>query len=87
MKLLPGFSHDYGYVCKLKKILYGLKQVPRAWFKKFTFVIFSLGFVVSSYDYALFVTCIDASRIILSLYVEDMIITSDDVDGISVLKA
>ena len=48
----PSVSHDFEYACKLKKALYGLKQMPRAWFDKFTFVISSLGFVASSYDYA-----------------------------------
>jgi len=82
----PGISHDSGYVCKLKKALYGLKQAPRAWFEKFSIVISSLGFVSSSHDSALFIKCTDAGRIILSLYVDDMIITGDDIDGISVLK-
>ena len=54
MEPLSGVSHDSGYVCKLKKALYCLKQAPCAWFEKFTFVISFLGFVASSYDLALF---------------------------------
>jgi len=79
-------SHDSGYVCMLKKALYGLKQAPRAWFEKFYVVISSFGFVSSNHDSALFVKCTNEDHIILSLYVDDMIITSDDIDDISVLK-
>jgi len=79
-------SPDSGYVYKLKKTLYGLKQAPLAWFEKFSIVISSLGFISSSHDPALFIKCTDAGYIILSLYVDDMIITGDDIDGISVLK-
>jgi hypothetical protein len=82
----PGISHDSGYVCKLKKALYGLKQAPYAGFEKFSIVISSLGFVSSSHDYALFIKCTNIGRIILSLYIDDMIITSHDINDISVLK-
>ncbi|CAJ2652486.1 unnamed protein product [Trifolium pratense] len=81
-----GVSHNQGEVCKLKKALYGLKQAPRAWFEKFSAVIISLGFNSSDYDSALFVRTTSHGRIILSLYVDDMIITGDDVDGIDELK-
>ena len=86
MKPPPGVSHDFRYVCKLRKTLYGLKQAALAWFEKFSAVISSLGFAASSYDSALLVKYTNTGRIILFLYVDDMIITSDDVDGISVLK-
>ena len=82
----PSVSHDYRYVCKLKKAFYGLKQAPHAWFEKFSVMISSLGFVSSSHDSAFFIKCTNTSHIILSLYVDDMIITGDDIDGISVLK-
>ena len=67
-------------------MLYGLKQAPCAWFEKFYVVISSLGFVSSSHDSTLFIKSTDAGRIILSLYVDDMIITGYYIDGILVLK-
>ena len=82
----PAIAHQPGEVCRLRKALYGLKQAPRAWFEKFSTVITTLGFRASNHDSALFVRCTSAGRIILSLYVDDMIITGDDHDGIESLK-
>jgi hypothetical protein len=79
-------SYDSRYVCKLKKALYGLKQASYAWFEKLSIVISSLGFVSCSHNYVIFVKCIDASHIILSLYVDDMIIIGDDINCILILK-
>ena len=66
-----GVSHDFGYVCKLRKALYSIKKAPCAWFEKIYVVFSSLGSAASSYDYALFVKCIDVGHIILSLYVDE----------------
>ncbi|KAI3755837.1 hypothetical protein L1987_55646 [Smallanthus sonchifolius] len=82
----PGIAHQPGGVCRLRKALYGLKQAPRAWFEKFSTVITFLGFVPCNHDSILFVRCTNAGCILLSLYVDDMIITSDDYDGIESLK-
>ncbi|KAK4336544.1 hypothetical protein RND71_044146 [Anisodus tanguticus] len=82
-----GVSHSPGQVCKLKKALYGLKQAPRAWFDKLSIVVSSLGFISSFHDSALFVKSSPAGCILLLLYVDDMIITGDDIDGIANLKS
>ena len=56
-----GVSHDFGYVCKLKKALYNLKQALHAWFKKFFVVISFFKFISNSYDSTLFIKYINAS--------------------------
>jgi len=49
-------------------------------------VISSLRFVSNSHDSVLFVKCTYAGCIIMSLYVDEIIIIGNDIDGISILK-
>jgi hypothetical protein len=83
----PGYHHRPHKVCKLHQALYGLKQVPRAWFAKFNSVVAQQGFVSSSYDSTLFLRTTDAGTILILLYVNDMIITGDDISGIHALQS
>ncbi|GJZ90073.1 uncharacterized mitochondrial protein-like protein, partial [Tanacetum coccineum] len=87
MKPPHGVRHRSGEVCKLRKALYGLKQAPRAWYEKFCIIVTSLGFVSSHHDSTLFIKRSSVRRIFLSLYVDDMMITGDDCNGIELLKA
>ena len=82
----PGLSVDSNKVCHLRRALYGLKQAPRAWFAKFSSTIFRLGYTVSPYDSALFLRHTNKGTILLLLYMDDMIITGDDLNGIQELK-
>ncbi|RVW49230.1 Retrovirus-related Pol polyprotein from transposon TNT 1-94 [Vitis vinifera] len=82
----PGLSIESNKVCHLRRALYGLKQAPRAWFAKFSSTIFRLGYTSSPYDSALFLRRTDKGTILLLLYVDDMIITGDDLSGIQELK-
>jgi len=51
----PGMTNSIGMkVCKLKKVLYGLKQSPRAWFGRFTKSMKDFGHRVSNSDHTLF---------------------------------
>ena len=82
----PGLSIDSNKVCHIRHVLYGLKQVPRAWFAKFSSTIFCLGYMTSHYDSALFLHHTNKCIILLLLYVDDMIITGDDLSEIQELK-
>ena len=86
MQPLPGLSVDSNKVCHLRHALYDFKQAPRAWFAKFNSTISRLGYMASHYDSALFLRRTDKGTILLLLYVDDMIITGDDLSGIQELK-
>ncbi|MFS8003771.1 putative RNA-directed DNA polymerase [Helianthus anomalus] len=73
-------------VCKLRRSLYGLKQSPRAWFGRFSSVMEEFGMVGSTYDHSVFFRHHQGRRIILVVYVDDIIVTGDDEDGITKLK-
>ena len=82
----PGLSIEPNKVCHLWRALYDLKQAPWAWFAKFSFTLSHLGYIASHYDSALFLHRTDKDTILLLLYVDDMIITGDDLSGIQELK-
>jgi hypothetical protein len=81
-----GYSVPDRMVCCLRRSLYGLKQVPRAWFEHFTFVVTVAGFSPSAHDPALFVHISSRGRTLLLLYVDDMIIIGDNSEYIALLR-
>ena len=82
----PGLSVESNKVCHLQRALYGLKQAPQVWFDKFNSTISRLGYMASHYDSILFLCHTDKGTILLLLYMDDMIITGDDLSGIQELK-
>ena len=76
------------FICRLKRSLYGLKQPPRQWYKRFDEFIVSHGYIRSSYD-----SCVyhskeeDGSHIYLLLYVDNMLTTSQNLLAIQKLKS
>ncbi|KAK9185737.1 hypothetical protein WN943_026096 [Citrus x changshan-huyou] len=70
------------YVCKLRKALYELKQAPRAWYGKIAEFLTQSGYSVTSADSSLFVKANGERIAIVLVYVDDLIITGDDVEEI-----
>ena len=78
---------DIDKVCCLRKSLYGLKQSPRAWLGNFSEVIRKFGMQKRKSDHSIFYRNFQACIILLIVYVDDVIITGDDLVGISSLKS
>lgn len=78
MKAPEGIQVPEGHVLKLNRSLYGLKQSPRCWNKLFNDFIVTLNFQRSTADYCLYTRVIDDSITYLVLYVDDMLICSND---------
>ena len=75
------------FVCKLKKILCGLKQTPRQWYKKFESIMEVQGYKKTSLAHCVFVQKIfNHYFIILLLYVDDMLIVGNNTSKIDELK-
>lgn len=82
--IVPGKEN---LVFKLKKSLYGLKQSPRQWYKRFDTFVLSQGFKRSNYDSCVYLKIVNNSAIYLLIYVDDMLITVKDKTKIAKLKA
>lgn len=66
------------HVCKLHKSIYGLKQAPRAWFHRLSMTLFNHGFAPSQVDPSLFLYHKDTMHAFLLVYVDDIIVTTND---------
>jgi hypothetical protein len=71
----PGFeSPKYpDGVYKLSKILYGLKQVPRAWYARLKTFLLEHGYVMGSVNKTLFTLNHDTDFLLVQIYIDDII--------------
>jgi hypothetical protein len=70
----PGFEREkYTHrVYKLRKVLYGLKQVPRAWYGRLRGFLFERGFEMGKVDRTLFLLRQGRDILIVQVYVDDI---------------
>ncbi len=74
-------------VCRLKKALYGLKQAPRSWYEKIDSFFLQASYNGSKNDPNLYTMKYEQGCVVLiSLYVDDLIITCDAIYLIDEIK-
>ena len=66
-------TSDEGLICKLNKALYGLKKIPRAWYKRLDKYLQQQGFKKGTVDNNLYVKSEGDHLLIVVVYVDDII--------------
>lgn len=74
-------------VLHLVKALYGLRQAPRAWYSKLDDSLLQLGFQRSTSEHAVYLRGTGAHRLVVGVYVDDLVITGGNQDDIDTFKA
>ena len=87
MKQPEGFIDDPSLVCRLRKQLYGLKEAPRAWYSKMDTFLISQKFKRCKYDFNVYMKKKEGFLLLVVLYVDDLLITSSSVAGLSSIKS
>ncbi|WVZ82883.1 hypothetical protein U9M48_030091 [Paspalum notatum var. saurae] len=84
----PGFTavrHE-GKVLRLHKALYGLRRAPRAWNAKLDASLHELSFTKSKCEHGLYMRGTAASRLLVGVYVDDLLITGEQPTEIEAFK-
>ena len=81
-----GFVADMKKVYLLKKALYGLKQAPRAWYSRIDDHLLNIGFNKSMSESTLYIQVINHELIVVSLYVDDLLVTGSNEELVKQFK-
>lgn len=80
------FIKDDKKVCKLHKPLYGLKQSGREWYKRLDKFVTQQGGCRNEADPCLYVFGKNEKRVIMIIYVDDIILASKDLKELNTVK-
>ncbi|QRG36488.1 hypothetical protein FDK38_000829 [Candidozyma auris] len=74
------------HVLRLKKAIYGLKQAPLVWNENINQFLQTLDFVRNEYEPCLYSRVQNGRRTLIGLYVDDILVASDDLSDLNSVK-
>jgi transposase InsO family protein len=88
MEQPEGFVEDgkEHLVCRLKKSLYGTKQAGRQWYQRMNEVLLRMSFYHLEADHCVYVFKDSSTIIILTLYVDDLLLISNSLEKMTQFK-
>ena len=66
------------HVCRIKRVLYGLKQARHAWYARIDSYFIRLGFTKIEADANLYQIVVEGKLLIIVIYVDDLILTGGE---------
>jgi hypothetical protein len=75
-----------GRVMKLKKVLYSLRQAPRAWNSKLDDTLKKMGFTQSEHEHAMYRRSSGDNILLVGVYVDDLVITESSLAAVKEFK-
>ncbi|PKI73953.1 hypothetical protein CRG98_005646 [Punica granatum] len=79
-------SKDKSKVCKLKRSIYGLKQVSRSWNRRFDEAVKSFGFIKNEDEPCVYKKASGSMIAFLVLYVDDILLIGNDIGMLTSVK-
>ena len=86
LDITPDHQNQERTVIKLRKNLYGLKQAPRNWFLTLHSWLTTYGFTQSTADPCIYVLQDDPRHLIVSVYVDDLLLASPTLIHLTTFK-
>ena len=85
-KWLGNFGDGNEKTCRVRKAIYGLRQSGRQWYRKLDSELKKLGLTSSKADPCLYTMKKETRTILLAVYVDDIIIATNNIEQMNELK-
>jgi hypothetical protein len=75
-----------GKVLRLRKVLYGLRQAPRAWNSKLDYTLKKMDFVQSEHEHAMYRRSHGDGILLVGVYADDLVIIRSSLAAVKEFK-